>query len=56
MYPITTAEVVHAEQSRRLEGFRRWSLRRGQVAVTDVEDTRAPQQGHRPGLRPAIGF
>lgn len=56
MYPISP-EVVRAEQNRRHEGFRRWSLRHGHVAVSDIDtDHRPPQQGHQPKVRPAIGW
>lgn len=52
MFPIT-ADVVTAERSRRLEGYRRWSHRHGRTAGPDVDDTPRPVQGHRPSLRAA---
>ncbi len=54
MFPIST-EVVSAERTHRLEGFRRWSHRRGQVAGLEADDTARPATGHRPVLRLAVG-
>ncbi|MEP6649821.1 MAG: hypothetical protein ABJA74_07885 [Lapillicoccus sp.] len=55
MFPITTVDIVSAERSRRLEGYRGWSRRRHQSAGADADDTARPQDGHRPVLRPAFG-
>lgn len=55
MFPITTTDIVSAERSRRLEGFRSWSRRRNQSAGADADDTTRPLEGHRPVLRPAFG-
>lgn len=55
MFPITTTDIVSADRSRRLEGYRTWSRRRNQAAGSDVDDNARPVQGHRPTLRPAFG-
>lgn len=55
MFPIATAQIVTAERSRRLEGFRAWSRRRHPSGPADVTETTRPLQGHRPSLRPALG-
>jgi hypothetical protein len=54
MFPTTT-DVVTAERTHRLEGYRRWSRRHGQVAGREADDTEPPAVGHRPVLRLALG-
>ena len=55
MFPITTVEIVSADRSRRLEGYRGWSRRRHQSAGPNADDSARPLEGHRPVLRPAFG-
>jgi len=57
MLPIHTPEVVRAEQSRRLEGFRLWSRRRGQSSGSlGVDYAPRQEKGHqRPVNLPALG-
>lgn len=55
MFPIATTEIVTAERSRRLEGFRTWSRRRNRSTPADVDETSRPLHGHRPTLRAAVG-
>lgn len=54
MFPITT-DIVTADRSRRLEGFRGWSRRRHQTAGSEVGDIARPVEGHRSTFRPAFG-
>jgi hypothetical protein len=54
MFPITT-DVVTAERTHQLEGYRRWSHRRGQLAGREADDVQRPAVGHRPVLRLALG-
>lgn len=53
---IFSPEFVRAEQSYRLEGFRRWSRRRGETGGSvGVDYTPTPKTGHhRRFLRPAV--
>ncbi len=55
MFPTVTTDIVHAEQARRLEGFRRWSRRQLRPAGPDADDVERPLQGHRGALRPVLG-
>jgi hypothetical protein len=57
MFPTYTPEFVRAEQSHRLEGFRRWSRHRGETSGSvGVDYTPLPQTGHhRVVFRPAVG-
>ncbi len=49
MFPTTNPAVVHAEQSRRLEGYRRWAVRRGhREDIAGPDDAPRPVAGHRP--------
>ena len=54
---IYTPEFVRAEQSYRLEGFRRWSRRRGETSGSVGVDYTPPQEKchHRVVIRPAVG-
>jgi hypothetical protein len=54
MFPVTT-EIVTSERTHRLEGYLRWSHRRGQVAGAAAADVPRPVVGHRPVLRLAYG-
>jgi hypothetical protein len=55
MFPIYSPEFAKAEQSYRLESFRRWSRRRGQTGGSvGVDYTPRPEKGHhRRVVRPA---
>lgn len=57
MFPIYTPEFVRAEQSYRLEGFRRWSRHRGETSGSVGVDYTPPQEKghHRVVIRPAVG-
>jgi len=57
MFPMYTPEFVRAEQSYRLEGFRRWSRHRGETNGSVGVDYTPPQKkGHRRVvIRPAVG-
>jgi hypothetical protein len=49
MFPVHTPEMVRAEQSRRLEGFRLWSRRRGQSdGALGVDYAPRQEKGHHP--------
>ena len=48
MFPVHTPEIIRAEQSRRLEGFRLWSRRRGQSSGSlGVDYAPRQEKGHR---------
>ncbi|MDQ2782432.1 hypothetical protein [Lapillicoccus sp.] len=55
MFPITP-QVVSADRSRRLENYRRWSHRHGQVAGFDANDAPRPVSGHSHTLRAAFSW
>ena len=55
MFPMFTPELVHTEQARRLEGFRRWSRRQHRAAGPAANDLERPTQGHHRALRPVLG-
>ncbi len=55
MFPVTT-QVVIADHSRRLESYRRWSQRHGQIAGVDANDAPRPVSGHRRTLRAAFSW
>jgi hypothetical protein len=58
MFPIyATPEFVRAEQSYRLEGFRRWSRRRDTSGSVSVDYTPPKEKGRRRrvAIRPAVG-
>jgi hypothetical protein len=57
MFPMYNPEFVRAEQSYRLEGFRRWSRRRGETnGSVGVDHTPSVDKGHhRVVIRPAVG-
>lgn len=63
MFPMSTPEIVRAEQSHRLEGFQRWSRRHvsgdggtGTTGTTGTAGSDATHPRHRrPTLRPAFG-
>jgi len=55
MYPTTTYDVARFEQAHRLEGYRRWSLRRsgpaGAADPTDSTWNAPPGAGPTPSSR-----
>lgn len=56
MFPTVTPDIVRAEQSHRLEGFRRWSLlHRGGVEPEAGRDGVAQTPSRHSHYRPALG-
>lgn len=62
MFPMSTPEIVRAEQTHRLEGFRRWSRRRAVDAPyaaparpAALPDEVGGGRARRPAARPVLG-